>query len=125
MTAEDWLNVGWTMILIFGLLTGARYLKVMYAGRIPKWSTWTVLLVYNGVIGALLLAGRLGGIALPAVVTPVAVVGGNGALLTFFGAPPGLRRTPKAQRTRSGPVAPDPSREKIVPSAKKRRHKKR
>ncbi len=113
--------MGLTMILIFGILTGARYLRIMFADSIPKWSTWTVLLVYNGFWAALIVADRIAGpFSVPSVLVPVAVVGGNAALVTLFGLPPGLRRTPKPK-----PEPIDPSREKIVFEARKKRHKKR
>lgn len=122
MAAEDWLNVGLTMILIFGLLTGARYLKVLYIDSIPKWSPSVVLLVYNGLVAALVLLDRYTGLTLPAVFVPVAVVGGNAALVSLFGLPPGLRRrNPKSSAAKSDI---DPNRERIVPTAKKKRHKK-
>ena len=120
MILGDWLSIGLTVLLMFGLLVGTRYFKAHYAHTLPKWQPVPVLLVYNAILTALVLASRYSStFTLPEVVAPVAFIGGNAVLMHLFGIP----RFGRAKKAAAPPT--DPNRERIVPTAKKPRQKRR
>lgn len=120
MVLGDWLSIGLTVLLTLGLLVGTRYFKAHYAHNLPKWQPVPVLLVYNAILTVVVLFSRYSNaFALPEVVAPVAFIGGNAVLMHLFGIP----QFGRAKKAAAPPT--DPNRARIVPTAKKRRQKRR
>lgn|GEM_PF-1906266 len=123
MSSSDWQNLALTVLGVFGLALLSRVVKRRMA--LPAVSPWLVLVPYNLIWAAVLLAGRYNRLNLPAFVLPVALVGGNAALVNLFGLPL-LRPLGAGTRTRPGAkAAPDPDREKLLPKARKKKRSKR
>ena len=105
--------------MVFGMLYATKYARAYFPDSIPKWNPVPVLLVWNAAWLVLFLVARSAAIALPAILGPVAIVGGNAVILTVFGVP---GRTAKPKEL---PAGVEPGRERIVPEPKKRRRKRR
>lgn len=109
------------MATIFGALVLARWAKRSH--MVPQLPPWPLFLIYNGTWALLLLLERQGLFAMPTVLGPIGLVGGNGVLIILFGRPElpvWLRRRPK---DKTAPT--DPDRMRIVPTRKKKRQKRR
>jgi hypothetical protein len=122
LTSGDLITLALTVAGVGGLLLASRHLKARL--KLPRISPWLAMGVYNAIWAAIILADRYTALTLPDIVAPVAVVGGNGVLVNFFGIP----TLPKRQKPKkkSAKAVSDPDREPLVPkSKKKRRHKRR
>lgn len=119
-----WLDLSLTTIGVFGFLWTARYLR--YRGFRPVVRLWPLFLSYNGFWALMFVAERyVEAFTLPAFLAPVALVGGNGFLVSLFGLPTlSLSRMKPGTR---GPKAPppDPHRYKIEPKSRKKRQRKK
>lgn len=116
----DWSSIFLTVVLVLGLLVGSKYFKAYYGHVLPKWRPIPVLIAWNALLTLVVLLDHYAqGFTVPGYLAPVAFVGGNATLATFFGVPEFGRRKTAAK------PATDPERERIVPTAKKKRHKRR
>jgi hypothetical protein len=123
LTTLDYINVAVTMLGVFAMLMLGRWARRRYT--FPKLTHLQAYFGYNAIVVSLLGALYLGGLSLPAWAFPVALVGGNAILAEVYGLPklggPRRRKPKKGAAT----AAADLARQKIVPEAKKKRHKRR
>lgn len=123
MTSADVITLALTVVGVGGMLMAARYLKPRL--KLPAVSPWLAMGAYNSFWAVLLLAERYTALALPTILAPVAIVGGNGVLVSFFGMP-ALKRRPQSKAVSASGRRSDPDRQPLTPkSKKKRRHKRR
>jgi ABC-type uncharacterized transport system permease subunit len=123
LNLPDLLQVGLTMAGVFAALFGARMARKRLT--LPKPPLYPLYIGYNGLIAAILLLLHFAGVIVPGPVAPIAVVGGNAVLAELFGLPKLPARARKAKSKKGSAADYDPNREKIVPEAKKKRHKRR
>jgi hypothetical protein len=124
----DWISLALTVVGVGGLLLGSRMLKPRL--KLPAVSPWLPMGIYNGFWAVILLIDYFTALSLPAVVAPIAIAGGNGVLINFFGLPT-INRAPRphpkkkekkdAKKGGTGVRSTDPDRQPLVLRSKKKK----